>query len=239
MNVILQERDYRLFKELDSCGYLSYSQVAHFLFDGNMEAARKRITKLKNANYISIVKVSQKLIVQAGGLVHKNTRIKLQREIRRLTKPVNRHCIKHELAIRYLKLALGRLNGSHSQFEIKDIIIEQKLLCFKVDTKVFRPDAFALISDKPGEKHSFFFEVDMGNETHWRLMDKIKMYELFRKSGGFALWRGGKREDHALYAFRIIFVVTEKRRAARLRRAIITLNKQNFVFVVENQDMRN
>lgn len=234
MNVILQERDYRLLRELDSCGFLSLNQVVDFFFDGSYEAARKRTGKLKDAGYLSITELARVRIVQITTQALQVFACGELRNNRSARKPVSSHTINHELAVRSLKLQLEKLNRLDGQFVVREVIIDQKLLSFKIDQQSFRPDAFVSIVKKPKQLHSFFFEVDMGTESHCRLIWKVKMYERLRKSGEFARWRQRPTINKTANAFRVIFIIKAQKRAERLRRSLTAKHKDCFVFVIES-----
>jgi hypothetical protein len=70
--------------------------------------------------------------------------------------------------------------------------------------------------DDGKEEHHFFFEADTGSEKLELVVEKCLNYREHYRSGGYAVFCGGKREEYKELPFRVLIVCNSERRRNNL-----------------------
>lgn len=218
MPLKIQDRDVKIIQEIAECRFLSLNQIADLCFEGNKEAARKRLEKLTRAEALNCVAVSQfgrifslsRMVLVAlkhFGLIRKKGAI--------VRIPVG--TLEHELAIRDFRVSVLR-GVSQGCAELKEFTIDSHRLSFATNASVTRPDGFFQVK-VDGRMQRFFFEVDAGSEPLGVLLDRLKSYRSFYRSGRFARRIGESSDQFRSFPFRVIFLFkTVRRRDSALKR---------------------
>lgn len=244
----LQDRDFSLLRGLFESRVLSTDHATALYFEGNYEAAKKRLQKLKSAGLISdrprqafepsVLFLTRKGINHLGseGILKEYPAFDLPVLDRRAR--VSNLTIRHELEVMDVKAAFHSAVKTAPICTVTQFVTWPLLYEFKAYSPgqngievLVKPDGFILIheTDADGGKfeQTFFLEVDRSTEAQEVLVDRAGCYADYYKSGGFAVRNGGTPADYKQFPFRVLMVFkTAERRnntAERLLQAGSTI----------------
>jgi hypothetical protein len=243
MHISLRDRDIQLLHILWETRILSTRHVESLVFNKKREATKKRLQKLKAEDLIlesrprlyepailSLTKKSFKLLKDAGHLGQYPNITEAQFSRRTKVSPLT---LQHELAIVDVRVALSQALKSHDRFSLEEFSTWPLLNQFKVkqrgklkDTLV-KPDGFIRIHEKSGTgkyEHTYFLELDRGTETLDTLLQKMACYNLYYRTGGFAVKNGARADQFKEYPFQVIFVLNSRKRIENFRKLLRELN---------------
>lgn len=242
-----QERDFQLLRELYASRVMTIRHAATIVFEGRIEAARKRVQKLKRAGLIrdrlrdhsepSALQLAKKgygLLKQHHALqgfpVIGETAFELRSRVSPLT-------LRHELAVMDVKTALVAALTQRPDIQVMEAVT-WPLLCqftalkprasgYGSESVVVKPDGFLCFRQKAPDgvvEHACFIEVDRGTASQRILTERAACYRTHYRSGGFAEARGGKREDSARYPFRVLIICKTEDRSDNLAVRMLALD---------------
>ena len=91
-----------------------------------------------------------------------------------------------------------------------------------------KPDGFIRVEETNAAdevyEYAFFLEVDRGTETLDTLTERCHCYREHYASGGFALSRGGTRNEREAFPYRVLVVLPSEARRDNLAEKLLTLN---------------
>lgn len=130
---------------------------------------------------------------------------------------------KHELEIMDVKTAFHSHVAPTSTYTITRFDTWPLLYQFEAfraghngEEVVVKPDGFLLVNEQEPDgglsEHAFFLEVDRSTETQETLVARAGCYVDYYKSGGYAEWRGGTRDQYRDYPFRVLIVLKNAER---------------------------
>jgi hypothetical protein len=242
-NCAIQDRDIRLFETLYECRVMTRRHIALLLFDGRMEATKKRLRVLTSSKHLSaqrrqpneaaVYSLTKKgfdaLRTYVGTTAQLATR--WSRAERRLR--VSALTLQHELDVVSFRVSMVAAIRARSD---EDVILEfctrPSLIAFKVNlpwepTITVKPDGFAHVRtrrrDGRLEDHFFFIEIDRSTESQALLLKRLAAYGEFYRRGGFARRRGGTLQDYKRYPFRVLVTC---RSLERMRNLAVELAKR-------------
>lgn len=202
MPIQIQDRDVHVVQEIAECRFLSLHQIAVLCFGGNIETARKRLSKLTAAGIL------------VRGL--ENTR-SIYFLTSRCAKGLSRYAIKshsiikpnlatleHELAVRDFRTSIITVVGKEGLM-MGDFSIDSHEISFAARQGVTRPDGYFEICGNRTVLR-FFFEIDTGSESYDVLSCRLKNYSAYYRSGGFARRTSGYSSNWQHFPFRVIFL---------------------------------
>lgn len=216
--------------------------VKPFQAIGRLEAARKRMQKLKKAGLIRnrvqeysepavmlLTKRGYEFLKHHGCLdgfpVITDSEFESRFRVSALT-------LRHELAVMDVKAVLVGALSHLPSVRIVQCTTWPRLLQFSVSRPLangygsnevtVKPDGFLCIQERDAEgvlEHNLFFEVDRGTESQRVFAEKAACYRAHYHRGGFAESRGGSRDDFEEYPFRVlgVFKTAERRNNAAER----------------------
>lgn len=243
---ILTARDEQLLVGLFESRLMSTSHVARLYFDGRIEAAYKRLQKLKADGYLNerprraaepaVVSITRKAFnaLLDRGLLHSfpdlsDVAFDKRNRVSDLT-------VRHELDVMELKTAI--VTAAHAcaaptapmlsvaQFSTWPALFQFKAHPTNQYEMLLKPDAFVRIHETSPDglfEHTFFAEVDRSTETITTLVEKCLGYRDYYQRGGLAVRYGSKRERYAEFPFRVLFVLRTAERRNNLAEALIAL----------------
>jgi hypothetical protein len=143
---------------------------------------------------------------------------------------VSEQTIKHELAIMDVKTAFTLQLREKNHFELAEFSTWPLLCQFKVKQKgklketTLKPDGFIRIHEKEADgslsEHAFFLEVDRGTETLKTLLQKAICYNLYYRTGGYAIRCGGSASEFKEYPFRVLMVLHSQARLENIKKML-------------------
>lgn len=214
---------------------MSTAHAADIHFEGRLEAAKKRLRKLKVAGFISerprrvsepaVCYISRRglLLLEERGVLAEYPVFDLPALVRRVY--VSDLTVRHELAVMDIKAAFFRAARARSGIEVGRCCTWPRLLEFEAtppgsSATMVRPDGFAVIRERQPDgttaEHSLFLEADMSSESLDTLVHRARCYFHHYRSGEFAVRNGVNRYDFKKRPFRVLFVVRTKQRQANL-----------------------
>lgn len=221
-----QERDFAILRGLFESRVITTDHAAALYFDGKGEAAKKRLQKLKSANFIierprrafepSVLFLTRKglEILQERGVLAEYPPFDLPALDRRAR--VSDLTIRHELEVMDVKTAFHAAIINKSAFSIAEFStwpMLHEFAAFRPGSGggdiLVKPDGFIRIHEaENGEKFErmFFFELDRSTELQDKLVGKAISYSEHYKSGEFAVSRGGTSDDYKKFPFRVLMV---------------------------------
>lgn len=247
----IQDRDYALLRTLFECRVMTADHVATLHFEGKTEAAKKRLQKLKASGLINarprrsfepaVLILARKglMLLRDQGILNEYPTFHLPALDRRSR--VSDLTIRHELEVMDVKAAFHAAITATTAFAVAEFSTWPLLNEFSVYRPdqgkaevLVKPDGFIQIHETQldGEKfeRTFFLEVDRSTEVQEVLVSRVGCYYNYYKSGGFALRKGGKREEYKDYPFRVLLVFkTPERRnnfAERLLQSAVPVSNQ-------------
>ena len=213
---------------------MTAKHAADLYFDGRMDAAKKRLQKLKATRLIAerprrtfdpavltLTKRSLELLNEHGALANYPAHI-MSNLIRRLH--VSDLTMRHELAVMDVKAAFHRRakSAGHAVLEFTTWPQLIQFTC-KIDGRtevVVKPDGFFRlqphINGRP-EEHAFFLELDRSTEALRILIERALGYRHHQKSGA-------KPEHGHTNHFRVLYVLTSAERRNNITERLLTEN---------------
>ena len=247
--VAIQERDFRLLRELYESRIMTRKHIAALLFDGKEEAAKKRVQKLIRAKYITerprkpyepailyLAKIGYDALDTAGILSEYPAQSwkSFQKRVQ-----VSERTITHELSVMDVKARMAEAIREQPHLELAEFSTWPKLYEFRTRKPVttsgitrqqevlMKPDGFIRIHEQDGEglsEHVFFLEVDRGTESLQQLVSKAIGYRDYYRRGGFAERCGYDPKNPAVCPFRVLVVVSSELRRKHLTQCLLELN---------------
>jgi hypothetical protein len=243
---ILTPRDERLMVGLFESRIMSTSHIARLYFEGKIEAAYKRLQRLKADGYLAerarraaepaVVYLTRKAFnaLLNRGLLHDFPDLSDSAFDKRVR--VSDLTVQHELDVMEWKTCFITAIASRTPAESSSLSVAQfstwpALFQFKAyptaqGEMMVKPDAFVRIQETSTEgifEHTFFAEIDRSTETIGTLIEKACGYRDYYQRGGFAVRCGAKPDRFAEFPFRVLFVLKTAERRNNLHEALISL----------------
>jgi Replication-relaxation len=237
-NVRLEERDVSLLRDLLELRVLTLDHVRTLHFPGRIEMAKKRVYRLKAAGIISerprrigepsILHLTWKGygLLRAGGHVGDDSHLSPKTFSRRMT--VSNTTLAHELMIGDVRAAFALALRDNKRFSLLSFDVWPRRYDFTVTNGHRRvpvkPDGRVQISEKHDSdkfQYDYFLEADTGTENLGRVVEKCVNYREYFRSGGYAVFCGGRREDAKLYPFRVLVVCKSEERRNNLAEQLL------------------
>jgi len=238
-----QARDITVLHDLFVSRVMTLGHIAALHFHGRAEAAKKRVQKLKAAGLIaerprkardaSVLYLTQSgfdLLTEHGEL---SDLPRLSRQSFEKRAHVSDLTLRHELAVMDVKAALAPAIDKMPGMKVVEFTTWPKLCEFDArppghSAVRVKPDGRIRVEDRTDDpavyEHTFFLEVDRGTETLDTLARRALCYRDHYASGGFAISRGGRREDFGEYPFRVLVVLPSAERRNNLAERLLSLN---------------
>jgi hypothetical protein len=251
LRVQIQKRDLELLELLLHSRILTLRHAAVLSFDGNKEAAKKRIQKLKAAGLIlqKPRKVAEKgvLYISKKGFECLCLHEALPGEdftIRSFTKraEIGPSMLPHEIAVLDVKAAFHEDVKNHPHLSIAEFSTWPRLYEFSVrdnefgENRLVQPDGFIRIHERDSNgvlwEHMFFLEVDLSTEKLATLAQKLRRYILFYKQGGMAVRFGKEAKDSRDFPFRVLIFCKSAQRVENVRTLLRDLVQTNQLTVL-------
>jgi hypothetical protein len=137
----------------------------------------------------------------------------------------------HELMVADVRSAFTAAMREHERLSELEFAVWPRRYEFVVNnghgSVSVKPDGHVRFLEKLNDEESadyhFFFEADTGSETLDRVVEKCLNYREYYRSGGYAVFCGGRREEPKAWPFRVLIVCTrEKRRNNLVERLLQT-----------------
>lgn len=250
----VQDRDVAILRGLFDARIATIHQLSTLYFGGRIEAARKRVQKLKAAGIIherprkatepSIHCLTRKafhILEQRGVLADYPSFGWSQLEKRARVSPMT---LKHELEVMDCRAALT-VAAEKSGYRIPEFTCWPRLIEFPGRDSggqplLVRPDGFIRIagSDQSGGfEDLFYFELDRSTEELDRLAERAVAYRHFYLTGGLASKFGQPRSEFKQFPFVVLMVFrTAERRnnmTERLLRIVPPIRNQVWLATFE------
>jgi hypothetical protein len=207
MSIQLQNRDFRIFQELQSCRFLTLAQIADLCFEGKREAAKKRLQKLQHGGHVR--RHSPGMLHESIYIIRKRAHVLIagngyeRSSFKRSIPPLA--TLRHEILLRDFRTAIFR-DAKRAGIEVNLFTIKPEDLRFEIGNKVLRSDGYFEIHVK-NETCRYFLEVDLGTEAHSVIVERVWQYrELFKGR------LGRKGKSCTSFPFRVLFVFTSDER---------------------------
>lgn len=220
-----QERDLLILRDLFVSRIMTLAHITALHFDGRSEAAKKRLQKLKSADFVGerprkardpgilfLAKNGFELLRDGGHLSEFPTLSEATFEKRARVSDLT---LRHELEVMDAKAALAPAIGRVPGFSLVEFSTWPMLYQFDVrprsmDSVRVKPDGLIRVREQADNggifEHSFFLEVDRGTETLDTLGVRAICYRDYYTSGGYAESFGAPRTAYAEYPFRVLMV---------------------------------
>jgi hypothetical protein len=240
------ERDYRLLRGLFESRVMTVKHASDLYFDGNLDAAYKRLWKLKNARLVaertrprpydpSILYLTRQgfELLTGDGRVIDYPAIGWQTMQKRTN--VSTLTLQHELDVMTAKSAFTTAIAKTDTFKIAEFSTWPRLFAFPSKTvsphgygkRVWiKPDAFIRVReiDPHGfdaTEHFFYLELDRSTEPLSRLQAKAGAYAEHYRSGGLAKRFGASAEAYEQFPFRVLIVCKSDERRNNIAAALL------------------
>jgi hypothetical protein len=243
----LMERDYRILRGLFESRVMTLLHIAVLYFDKSVDAARKRVWKLKNAGLVGERRRVRPYDPSILYLTRQGFE-RLSREQRILDYPsigwptmekrtsVSPLTLQHELDVMTAKAALCSAIHGTSTHKVAEFSTWPRLFAFPSKTvsahgyssKVWiKPDAFIRVreADEHGfdeAEHLFYLELDRSSEPQGRLQSKAGAYAEHYRSGGLARRFGAPAAAYEEYPFRVLIVCRTVERRNNIAVSMLT-----------------
>jgi len=234
----INPRDIEVLRGLFESRVMLQKHATELYFEGRVEAAKKRLQKLKGAGVVAQLPRRQYekgvlFLTRQGFLV-----LSQEADISHYPKldwtalekrlQVSDLSLNHELAVVDVKTAFHRAARQLANYELVEFSTWPRLFAFPTTRRdprtgragtLVKADAFLRIKDSNGGIFHFFLEVDRSNEVQKLLAHKALCYRDYYQSGGFALRLGNPADAYRLCPFRVlmIFLNAERRNNAAER----------------------
>ena len=227
---MMQDRDVSLLLDLVESRVLTLDQVRTLFFPDKDEMAKKRVQRLKVAGLLverprrigtpSILHLTWKgyVALRKNNHVGEDSHLSPKTFTRRMA--VSDLTLAHELMIGDVRTAFIVAMRESKRFEQFEFDVWPRRYDFTVNRGQGRvpvkPDGHIRFLERGDEEqapYNFFLEVDTGSENLERVVEKCLNYREYFRSGGFAVFCGGHREQFKKFPFQVLVVVpSEKRR---------------------------
>lgn len=251
----LQERDLLILRGLFEARVMTLAHLAAFYFHDSVEAATKRVQKLKAAGWLgerprrayepSVLFLTRSAfrILSDRGALASYPRIgwgNIEKRAR-----VSDLTLRHELDVLDVRASLWKALAANRRYQILEFSTWPLLFQFRAapglgqPEVLVRPDGFIRIADSDGgsSQHLFFLEVDRSTETQGTLAAKAACYADFYRRGGMAARFGCPREQYKCFPFRVLIAVRNLERrnnaAAQLLKCTPPLLTQAWLTTLE------
>jgi len=227
----LIDRDYRLLRGLFESRVMTVHHAADLYFSGSLDAARKRVWKLKNAGFVGERKRDRPYDASVLHLARPGFE-RLSVENRLIDYPtigwqamekrtsVSPLTLQHELDVMTAKAAMTSAIAKADTYQISEFSTWPRLFAFpskQANAQGYakrvwiKPDAFIRICENDADdfdatEHHFYLELDRSTESQSRLQAKAGAYAEYYRSGGFAKRCGATIEKYAQFPFRVLIV---------------------------------
>lgn len=223
-SIDIQERDLQLLLGLFESRVMTVRHLSALYFDGRLEAARKRLQKLKAAGYVrerprkptepSIHFLTRRSFVLLGerGMLENYPRLGLASLEKRVR--VSPLTLAHELAVQDVKSALepALKHAGHVvvTFSAWPLLFEFVAAKPSGEQVCVRPDGFIHVREQDDNggvfDQYFYLEVDRSSEAQTVLADRAGCYLDHYRRGGLAARLGRPRSEFKQFPFRCLFV---------------------------------
>lgn len=228
---------------------MTTAHVATLFFDGRLEAARKRLQKLKAAGVISerprrVVDSAVVFLTKAGlailaenGILTEYPSFSLNALERRAQ--ASDLTLRHELSVLDVKAAFHLAIKKATNLKLAEFNTWPLLNQFTAYRNngaeiLVKPDGFIRIQETDADgtfEHTFFLEVDLSTEETETLALRTACYLDFYRSGGFALKNGAARADYKDFPFRVLIVCKTRERRNNLAERLLNNRPPIFTLV--------
>jgi len=241
------DRDYRVLRGLFESRVMTLQHIAALYFAGNLDAAQKRIWKLKNARMLT-ERTRQRPYDPSILYLTRHGFENLVREERLIDYPtigwpimkkrisVSPLTLQHELDVMTVKAAMFSTFNDTTGYKIPEFSTWPRLFAFPSKTILtdgyarrvwIKPDAFMRIRqiDPDGfdaTEHLFYLELDRSTEPQPRLQAKAGAYAGYYRSGGMAKRFGAPAEAYEAFPFRVLIVCRTAERRNNIAAAMLT-----------------
>jgi hypothetical protein len=224
---------------------MTVQHIAAIYFSGKLDAARKRIQRLKATGYIderprrayepAILFMTKKAFatLQSCGLLESYPQVgwtALEKRVR-----VSQSTIQHEIEVLDVRAALTMAICRIPTQRIAEFRTWPALYHFTARREdvpgaaevLMKPDGFIQIAERKDDavfEHTFFLEVDRSTETQDTLAEKGVCYVNYYKSGGYAEWLGKPRAAFRDYPFCVLMVLKNAERRNNTAERLLQLN---------------
>jgi hypothetical protein len=242
--VSIQLRDLELLRTLLHTRILTLKHTAALIFNGSQEAAKKRVQKLKVAGLVlerrrkayepGILFLSKRgfeCLKQQEGLPEECATIasfSKRAQVSELT-------LRHEMEVIDVRVAFHEAVKKRESLSLAEFSTWPDLYAFSVKdsdnskggVKTVKPDGFIRLHEKEADgstwEHLFFLEVDRSTEKLTTLTDRVRLYNLFYRSGGMAEKFGKAPEDYKDFPFRVLVVCKSRERRDNIARILVEM----------------
>jgi len=231
--VEITARDIDLLRGLFECRVMTVEHMATLYFAGRIEAARKRIWKLKTAGLVRqrprraydpsvlfLAAPALRFLMEEG---HIADYPQLNFGLFEKRACVSDLTVRHELDVLDVRAAFTQAVQRIPNFSLCEFSTWPRLYEFSAAPRpglnvLVRPDGYIRLCDGQGE-HRFFLEVDRSTEVQEVIARRAACYLNFYRQGGFAVRHGYRPEDYRRLPFRVLMVFrnAERRNNAAIR----------------------
>ncbi|HEX8340115.1 MAG TPA: replication-relaxation family protein [Tepidisphaeraceae bacterium] len=225
-SVELTERDLKLLRGLFECRVMTLAHAAVFYFGGSVEAATKRVQKLKAAGIVAerprrVYEPSVLFLTKrAYALLHDRDVLadypRLGWAVLEKRARVSELTLRHELAVMDVRAAFTQAIAADPRYELAEFATWPLLYRFcaapgigRRDVLV-RPDGFIRVTEQMPDgtkaEEVFFLELDRSTEPQATLAAKAACYGDYYRPGGLAARNGRPRSEYKLFPFRVLVV---------------------------------
>ena len=250
-DIVLQERDYALLRELYESRIMTRQHIAELFFDGSSEAAKKRVQKLMGIKLIAErarqpsepailhLATGGYRLLESEGLLSEYPEQGMKSFQKRVQ--VGDGTVKHELDVMSIKAGMARSVRGNIHLEIAAFQTWPKLYQFRARRPVvqdgwtatremaMKPDGFVRLHEHLADgdgvvEHAFFLEVDRGTERHPTITSKVEGYRHYYRSGGFAERCGYDPSNPGACPFRVLLVLRTPERCQRIAESLLAMS---------------
>jgi hypothetical protein len=224
ITIQLTDRDLALLRGLFEARLMTLRHAAVFHFNGSVEAATKRVQKLKAAGMLAerprrayepsilhLTRAAFAVLADRGVLID-YPQIRWSNLIKRAQ--VSDLTLRHELDVLEVRAAFWKRLGEAPAFEIVEFTTWSMLFQFTASPSpgapevLVRPDAFIRIVETEANgirtEHRFFLEVDRSTEMQSTLATKAACYADYYRRGGLAVRYDRPRSEFRDFPFRVL-----------------------------------
>jgi hypothetical protein len=203
MTIQLQNRDLIIFREIDSCRFLTLKQIATLCFNNKAEAAKKRLQKLQQGGFLK--RHSSGILYPSIYMLKNTARILIgERGTEKKWVP-SVNTLNHEITVRDFRASVIR-DVSHQGMEIPVFTLNPADLSFSIGTNSLRSDGYFEIKTND-QLSKYFFEVDMGTETHSNIKTRVNLYRKLANSRIFKISGKERNKPSRLVSFKVLFLL--------------------------------
>lgn len=241
-SIVLQDRDRAVLRDLLHCRVMTIVHVASLFFDGRIDAAKKRVWKLKAAGFIaerprrsfepSVLRLDRRGldVLKSEGELDSCPELGVEALARRAQ--VSDLTLRHELQVMDCRVAFESGVKRLPSFAVAEFSTWPLRIQFTVHDRqdggevIVRPDGFIRLHEKEPDgglsEHAFYLEIDRSSETQDVLVSKARCYLAHYRNGGFAEKNGAPRSAFRDYPFRVLMAFkTAERRNNTAERLVV------------------